>query len=360
MDFCAIHNEDKYQGLKKASGIKSDLIFTSRVDSFIKKHNRYPNLDEIKGSDSSDFFKENVDLVKFGDDEFTKVQKILDYTKASSIEEALPILNNSLHSDLITDMYQFNDYVIVEQRNRPNNLTIPDAIDEDFDFSNDLNKNSHIIANMLYKIAKLHGIKFNYLTNQEIIDKGINLKVNGALTSNGFIYNNEIYINIDNAKIDAPLHELSHILLGSMRFLAPDIYQNLLGLIAQHPNIAKMSMAYTGRTQNDVLEEILITEFSKYLTDQPSLLDEIDDNLIYEIQYSFKRMLDTMLDGQISVKTLSEDITQFSIMELGQLVRSKEFKGSNFSSIDYAYIHRVVNNAKSELLKEGNLQEVCE
>jgi len=42
--------------------------------------------------------------------------------------------------------------------------------------------------------------------------------------SKAFIYNGNIYVNIDNATIDSPIHEMLHILLGSMSRYNPSLF----------------------------------------------------------------------------------------------------------------------------------------
>ena len=42
------------------------------------------------------------------------------------------------------------------------------------------------------------------------------------------VHNGKIYINTDRADIDAPIHEMTHMLLGSIRFKNPDLYFDLI------------------------------------------------------------------------------------------------------------------------------------
>jgi hypothetical protein len=49
-----------------------------------------------------------------------------------------------------------------------------------------------------------------------------------VLSAKAFVHNGKIYINTDRADIDAPIHEMTHMLLGSIRFKNPDLYFDLI------------------------------------------------------------------------------------------------------------------------------------
>ena len=53
---------------------------------------------------------------------------------------------------------------------------------------------------------------------------------------------------MDNAKIDAPIHELSHILIGNIRYVDTELYSNLIQLIEKIPNINLLAKQYLNRT----------------------------------------------------------------------------------------------------------------
>jgi hypothetical protein len=43
-------------------------------------------------------------------------------------------------------------------------------------------------------------------------------------SAKAFIKNGTIYINIDNATIDSPIHEMLHLFIGSISFSNPQLF----------------------------------------------------------------------------------------------------------------------------------------
>ena len=151
--------------------------------------------------------------------------------------------------------------------------------------------------------------------------------------------------------------------VGSLRFTNPKLYKSLIDSIQTLPSYNQLVEKYPGRTRNDVNEEILVTEVSKYLTGYHSALQNMDKTTRYEISYNIKRMLDIILMGQDSVKTISEDrLFNLSLKEIAQYVNSSvmvnTFKGT--MDVEGSELHRVLNNIKSDLYKNGTLKEYCD
>ena len=220
-----------------------------------------------------------------------------------------------------------------------------------------------VLNNALHKLASLHGINFNEINSSELAsDKWKGVIPDGQLI-NAFIYNGQIYINTDRSSIDAPIHEMFHMFVGSLRFTNPNLYQELVESIQYLPDYGKLIAEYPGRTRNDVNEEILVTQVSRYLTGQESSLSKLDDKARYEITYNIKRMLDTILMGQDSVKTISEQkLFRLSLKEIAKEVNSTVMKNNfkGFMNVEGSELHRRLNNVKADLFKEGTLIEQCD
>ena len=215
-----------------------------------------------------------------------------------------------------------------------------------------------VLNNALQKLAKLYGINFNTVTNAELnSDKWRNI-ISDPSSVNAFIYNGQIYINLDKASLDAPLHEMMHIFVGSIRFSDPKLYSSLISLAEKFPNYTEIAKQFSGRTRNDINEEIFILEISRYLMGYKSVLHNLDNKTKYEISYNIKRLLDTILMGQDSVKTISNDrLFQLSLMQIAQEVNSAVMT-NNFHgtiNVENSELHRKLNNIKSDLYKQGIL-----
>ena len=222
MAVCLNKNSIEYQTKLKLSGL-SGFKFNAFASTFMDKFGRFPELDEIPGADSRPYFKESLAVNTIDDTNFVKNEKILSQTGASDISEANIKLNNKFR-DLEVQLTSSGNISTVQIRKRPNqwddlydgNMTIEDNITP--------SKNNIVLNNILTKLANLYGINFISTNNEELSSKEWDGIVDDAKTTNAFIYNNNIYINTDNSSVDAPLHEMLHLFLGSIRYSDPNLY----------------------------------------------------------------------------------------------------------------------------------------
>ena len=99
---------------------------------------------------------------------------------------------------------------------------------------------------------------------------------------------------------------------------------------------------------------------SRYLSGLPSELDYLDDKIKYELHYNIKRLLDSALMGQYSVKSISdESLYNMSLKDLIKSVNSTILKPTNIGTLEDAHLHRILANQKSDLMKKGDLREEC-
>jgi hypothetical protein len=126
---------------------------------------------------------------------------------------------------------------------------------------------------------------------------------------------------------------MMHLLIGQLRFSNPDMYTQLISSIVDSEIFKYYQEIYPFKTQSDIAEEAFVEEFSRLAIAKESELDKVPDNIKYELFYNAKRVLDTILMGETSVKDY-ENPTIFnkSLSELCQLVNStldvSDFKGT--------------------------------
>jgi hypothetical protein len=138
-----------------------------------------------------------------------------------------------------------------------------------------------------------------------------------------FVHEGKIYINTDISDIDAPIHEMTHILLGSIRFKNPQLYQDLISIAESFPGLQKFISNNPNRAYSDILEEFFVEETAKYLAGVGSQINMLDNNVKYELHYNIKRLLDSALMGQYSVKSINDNsLYKMSLSELAKLVNS--------------------------------------
>lgn len=356
-NFCTLQNTPEYQRMKQCAST-SDIPALDLLSKYhVLDHNKLPRYDEIDFLDSQELLKHALNITN-NKIKKTNIETLLEYTGTQSIDEALPILHNKLHPDLLIEVYPMGESLLLTINKRPSYSKGKPTILQKSEVYLEEHK-KQIFQTMLFELKQKLGINFNYISVSDLNNEFWGNIANDAKLSNGFIYNGEIYINTDLADIDTPLHELTHILIGNIRFIDPELYLKLLESVAQIPNVLNTGK-YLHRTKNDILEEILVTEFSKYLVDQPSIFDTLTKELSHDVKYYLYRCLDTMLNGEYSVKTINHKMLgNNTLTSLSEQVHSKKFANTRTSSVDESMMHRMVNNQKSELLKSGELIEEC-
>lgn len=348
-NFCSIKESQKCQTLSEMSGISLDSV-AQICNEYLDLRNRYPELDEFD-SDSSEYLKEKFDIKtsKSGTN-YSNTQMILDITGDNTIEEANASINDS-HRDLDVKITDIDGVSIFEIKSRPNEYRVgntPFSITATTE-----NQKQCGIISSLEKMRKYYGINIIPITTSDEFP-GLNVS-----QSKAFIYNGNIYINLDNATADSPIHEMLHILLGSMNRQNPSLFYQLVESVEQIPNFDERAQYYPNRTRSDVDEEIFVEELAKYLTGNKSIFDNIDENTIDQIMYYIQRDLDTILDGNYSVKSLDE-VFNSSLLDLAKMSESNMFNIENGGSLNPSTIHRMLANVKEKYLENGDLTENCE
>ena len=357
MNACINKKSYEYRSLSERTGL-SDLFLEAEIIDYADKHNgRWPTPAEIDGSDTTEHAREFLDL---RENNTIETSKLTDKFQVDTVDEAVVLLNTQdTYNDLEFDILPLNKTSIVNISHRPskynNNFEIRYKPDEEV--------NSKIVLDTAFgKLATLYGIHFKQvylydLHNDPMFKDVIAVDPNPK----AFILNGQIYINMNNYSVDSPIHELSHMLIGQLRFAKPDLYMQLISLSEQRPNYEKMARTYLNRSRNDINEEIFVTEYSKFITGQKSVFDSIDPDIAYQVQFQVNRMIDTMLEGSFGIRDLKlQDIGKYSLKQIADLVNSSKMTSVNSFPLEDSSIHRKLNNMKSAMLKSGQLKEVCD
>ena len=335
MAVCVNKNSIEYQSLKDRAGI-SEFILEAVCRDFLEKYNRFPHLDELPNSNSEQSLRNTF---KIKENNGVKISNLLEITGKETVEEATIDINNQ-YRDLEVKILPIVEEAIVDVVHRPttNNFQEIEQIEPDTEANSFL-----IFSNALQKLALLYGITFNEVSDAELNSDQWAGLIQDAQSVNAFVYNGQIYINTDRANIDAPIHEMFHILVGSMRFENPELYQNLINSVENLYNYSILISQYPGRSRNDINEEIFITELAKYFSGLPSELINLDQKVMHELTYNIKRTLDTILMGEDSVKTISDErLYNMSlkevINEVNSTIATSNFHG--FINIEGSELHR--------------------
>ena len=347
---CEINkNSFKYRTLKDMSDI-SEYSLDSFISVFQTKFNRLPELDEIPRVNSEPYLNKTLDIKKLSNLKSIEINKLLEYTGTNSIEEANIKLNN-IYKDLEITITPFQSFASIEVRHRPTPYT---TIKKSLDIETFLQDGTTILTKQLDKMQKLYGINIIPLSTDEIAELGI---PNSSLVK-GFVKDGNIYINTDNSTLDTKVHELMHIFLGGVRYSNPELYFSLVDQVEQLPRYDEFSIQFPNRTRGDINEEIFVQEFAKYLTHSPSIFDNFGD--INMLMYEIYRNLDTLIDGNYSVKSLTDSPFGYTLEELYTKLQSEVVVNKQYGSLDEGTIHRTLANVKEDLTKKNLLEERCD
>lgn len=357
MNACINKKSYEYRSLSERTGL-SDLFLEAEIIDYADKHNgRWPTPAEIDGSDTTEHAREFLEL---RENNTIETSKLTDKFQVDTVDEAVVLLNTQdTYNDLEFDILPLNKTSIVNISHRPskynNNFEIRYKPDEEV--------NSKIVLDTAFgKLATLYGIHFKQIYLHDLHNNPM-FKDVIAVDPNpkAFILNGQIYINMNNYSVDSPIHELSHMLIGQLRFAKPELYMQLISLSEQLPNYQKMARTYLNRSRNDINEEIFVTEYSKFITGQKSVFDSIDPDIAYQVQFQVNRMIDTILEGSFGIRDLKlQDIGKYSLKQIADLVNSSKMTSVNSFPLEDSSIHRKLNNMKSAMLKSGQLKEVCD
>lgn len=360
MAVCLNKNSVEYQTLLKMSGL-SEFKFNAFTSTFVDKFGRYPELDEIPGADSRPYLNNSLSVKTIDDTSFVKNDKIFSQTGTTDVKEANIRINNT-YRDLEVKLTPSSEVSTIQVRKRPNKW---DNVYEGgiiIDDSTSSSRNVGVFNSILEKLANLYGINFVSITNGELSSEQWKGVVDDAKTTNAFVYNGDIYINIDNSSIDAPLHEMLHLFLGSVRYSDPQLYFSMVEAMNELPNKALLARNYRDRTDSDINEELLVSEFSKYVTGQDSIISKLPVNVLHKTFYNMGRVLDSILFGEQSIATMdTKSLFNSSLVKLseylGSALTNNQYSGT--FNVKSAEVHRVLANVKSDLMKNKDLKEFC-
>lgn len=349
---CININSVEFQTLLNRSGL-SEFALKVISRGTLNKFGRFPHLDELPGVNSEKALKEVLSIKKDGS---AKIDTVLEQTGTDTIENATIFINKE-YRDLEVSTLPLSEEVIIDIQHRPNRHKLSEVKEIMVD---DKVNSQLFISQSLNKLQNLYGIKIIPITIDEIINSDLGNKIPNASITKAFIYEGNVYINVDTASVDSPIHEMMHLFVGSLRFTNPKLYTSLLQKVNNLNFTPEMLTQFPGRTRNDILEEILVTEVSKHLTGQDSYLDTLTPAELEEINYNVTRMIDSVLFGDNSSNHVDKkQLPMLSLKNLAKMLNSAAMNNNFQGTMDDAAIHRVLSNVKSDLIKQGKLEEFC-
>lgn len=365
MALCLNREGTEYSTLLNRSGIpgfKLDVI----VSHYLEKFGRFPKLHEIPGSDSSkqlisalDIKKQNIETSEGLQTVNVSKQAIHEYTGKADLQESRDALN-FLHSDLQIDLVSVSSksYKIKFRK-------VPTKYDQMIDpatltsSKSDEYTSVKVLNNMIDNLFRFSGSRVHKITDADLAQPQWSKIVHGKTTAKAFVYNGEIYINVDHATIDDRFHELLHIVLGGVSRLDPDLYMSIIQAVDsdETKRLKEHDPNYKNKSYIDVLEEVLVQQVSKHITGQHSIIQQLDANIKEKLFENIAKALDRALTARNSATTLNPyelmDGSLYNICRyLGERTLDKEV-------VDNSQLHRQLANTREQLIKSKKLEEEC-
>ena len=235
--------------------------------------------------------------------------------------------------------------------------------------SNLVRKGPATILNSIMKtLESKYGVKTIRVTDLDLASK----KWNGELsakerTARAFIYNGNIYINIDRANIEDPVHELLHLFASPM-FTKEGLNRNVNGRTLKEllsemevPSSFISQFKNSSKNELDIKEEYLVTELAKFLTGQPTTLFQ---NSTKEANSIIKDILNELwitVSGTNNANFFGEEILSNPLEAMLKAMNSQLIKNDSMDEVfNRARLHRQHNNQINNLIKYGKVEETCE
>lgn len=354
MNTCVNIEAGEFRALQERSGLPDFLLEVLVADYQDQHDGAWPHLDELP-IDWVDSKKALDQFLELDERSVTTQEKLLQKTGTQSLPEAMIVLGD-IYRNLDLDYYTINDKVKITTDGRPNPFRVvhTEAVDI-------TGLSSTVYINQaLQELERKMGIITHITSTTELNKSGLLEIIPEASTAAAFIYQGEIYVNQDIADVDGKTHELMHVLLGSIKFRNPQLYAQITGVVENLENYSDLLTRFPNRTRMDINEELFVREYARMLTGLPSLLEKLDGNILYNLNYEMSRTLDTMLAGDNSVRVIpaTERFTK-TFRELGEIVNAHNMENTFQSYMDEAIMHRVLANKKEDLMKNGTLREEC-
>lgn len=224
-----------------------------------------------------------------------------------------------------------------------------------------------ILNEIMDTLERKFGVKTIKVTDLDLASK----KWNGTLspkerTARAFIFNGNIYINIDRANIEDPVHELLHLFAAPMftrEGLSKKIGEStLFDIISQLEVPVQFLKNFRGSSKNelDLKEEYIITELAKFLTGQPSIFNDskiIGNNIVKDILNE----LWITVSGDNNANIFEGDILTMSLNDMLIAMNSRLIRQEpNIDDLlSQARLHRQHNNQINRLINQGKIEEEC-
>ena len=356
-EYCSIRKNSSNIEKMRLSGMDQG-VFDSYCKQFENVHGRLPHLDEIPGASSEAALRSTLGIKK--DEDSMPMEKFKERTNSNTVTEGVRSINKT-HEDLSVDADIESGKVKLDIRRRPSEYVNSRKDYKRVDM--DDNKYSDVLHETCENIQRKYGINVHFCTTRTIAMMGLS----DSIFCKGFIKDGEIYINSDKATVDTPMHELIHLIIGTVKAHDIDLYERMTDFMSSNVDMEYLRIEHPNRSDRDLKEECFVCEMAKFICGINSMVYDIERNTQGELLYMFSRAMDTIIDGDVSVRCgdfmgmLEEGYT---MKQIADVFHGRMFDGNSspvlVESSEETMINRTNQNIIEELIKEGRLNQYCE
>ena len=268
--------------------------------------------------------------------------KIINYVKFFSKESISD--NGKLNLQSVYSPYYFNLNKKINDKINVSSFNNNQLVDK--------KDNAEVISVISNHLKESFGVKIN-LINEDEIPEDIS---NGRTDIKAYILNKEIFINLDKADIASPIHEMMHLILGTIKTTNRNVYLSLINNAKNHPDFNQVLKKYSNNTKLDIYEEIFIDLFTN------SIKGKIKNNFkLTEIDNVIKNTLNEMLKLGSSLDSISGiEILNTSFEDIINTFGSDLFiNQSEYYNPVIATKSIKLSSLKRQLMEDGELKEQC-
>lgn len=321
------------------------------------KRGRMPEIDEVPFADSSPVMIKEFGL-KYQENSGRFTVPTERFTAGKTLGESV-IKTNNRFKDVEVKAYDFDGTAILNITKRPSFGMFYEGV---FDVEDGQTRSDvkQILEAMTDKSRELYGVDIKVF-NSDTVESFPELKGFDYGLKNAFVLNGNIYINTDHADLDAPVHEMMHLLLGELRFNDSKLYNDTVSSMSEMPNFERVRRElYPDLAERDAMEEMFVTQMSRHLVGMDSVIDKLPLAVRSKMEYDVMRMIDTALMGSNSAIGMNfGSLKNYSVRGLCKILGSSILNSKAKVNNDMGFSHRIAMNIKRELLKNGELKEIC-
>lgn len=356
-EYCSIRKNSSNIEKMRLSGMDQGL-FDSYCKQFENAHGRLPHLDEIPGASSEDALRNTLDIKKDADS--MPVEKFKEKMNCKTVTEGIRTIN-SIHEDLSVDADIESGDVKLDIRKRPSEFVSSRSDYKSVDM--DENQYMDVLQETCENIQRKYGIKVHFCTTRTIAIMGLP----DSIFCKGFIKDGEIYINKDSATVDTPMHELIHLIMGTIKAHDIGLYEKMTDFMSSKVDMDRLRREHPNRSDRDLKEECFVCEIARFVCRMNSMVYDLDRETQGELLYMFARAMDTIIDGDVSVRCgdfMGMLADGHTMKQIADVFHGRMFDGNTspvlVEASDETMISRTNQNIIEELMKEGRLNQYCE